>query len=413
MTLTAAGGFTRVRIEDAVPERRAGRPDLPSLLERVVLPPGVRVERVEVTALETAPLGSGVKVAPAIVPRHGAGEEQASAPDPALYQRAGFQPEVPVALGVQGFERGQSFAFLVVSPVRWDAAAGRLERVSRLAVTLVLAPTARRPLERQRVVADWERDATRAPARAARASGATAARGTTAASLPRAAEPFRPTQVPSLLGSPVAYVIVTDDALVPAFQVLADWKTASGVPAVVRGLSFIRAQYPAGADDAERVRSFLRDAYTRWGTRWALLGGDTEILPARYAHINLGEDVQLPSDLYYSCLDGNWNADADSLYGEGYDSSASPGDAADLLPEVWVGRAPVKNATQAQLFVNKTLQYIKQPVGDAMSQVLFFAEVLVPQNWNHVVVPSLDGARSMVARVIHRLACGRLTPRCG
>ena len=101
-----------------------------------------------------------------------------------------------------------------------------------------------------------------------------------------------------------------------------------------------------------------------------------------------GESI--PSDLYYSCLDGNWNADADSLYGEGYDSSASPGDAADLLPEVWVGRAPVKNATQAQLFVNKTLTYEKTPVADYMKNVLLFAEVLFPQDWVYPQETTLD-----------------------
>ena len=40
--------------------------------------------------------------------------------------------------------------------------------------------------------------------------------------------------------------------MAPQFQRLADWKTQSGVPAVVRTLSFIRQQYPQGSDDADR-----------------------------------------------------------------------------------------------------------------------------------------------------------------
>jgi hypothetical protein len=37
---------------------------------------------------------------------------------------------------------------------------------------------------------------------------------------------FQPTSFPSLEGSPVDYVIITNDSLVDEFQVLADWKTA-------------------------------------------------------------------------------------------------------------------------------------------------------------------------------------------
>jgi hypothetical protein len=29
------------------------------------------------------------------------------------------------------------------------------------------------------------------------------------------------------------------------------------------------------------------------------------------------DDEWIPTDLYYSCLDGNWNADGDSLFAEG------------------------------------------------------------------------------------------------
>src|SRR5207249_4939953 len=131
--------------------------------------------------------------------------------------------------------------------------------------------------------------------------------------------------------SPVAYVIVTSDAMAPVFQQLADWKTQCGLPAVVRSVSFIRQQYPFGVDDAERIRMFLRDAYTRWGTRWALLGGDVSLIPVRIAHITSYGGENIPSDDYYACLDGNWNADGDSSWGEGYINSSYPGDSADLL----------------------------------------------------------------------------------
>jgi len=195
-----------------------------------------------------------------------------------------------------------------------------------------------------------------------------------------------------VLGSPVEYVIVTTDELAPIFQQLADWKTQSGEPAVVRTMSFIRQQYAFGSDDAERIRKFIRDCYQRWGTQYVLLGGDTDLIPTRLARTIFYNGEFIASDLYYSCLDGNWNADGDSLYGEGFYSSVNPGDNADLLPEVWVGRAPANNVAEAQLFVNKSLQYIRTPVQDYINHFVFFAEVLFPQDWVPFEPTSLDGA---------------------
>ena len=374
-------GLTLVEAPRGLPEARAGLPDLPSLNETVEVPAGMRAVGVDVLELETVPLSDHADLPPALKLARDALPDERTSRDPAAYARAGFQPEVPVRVGYQGTMREHNLVMLEVRPARWDASTGRLERVSRLRVRLRLEPGGPRPLERQRVVPEWEGGAPAAPARA----GASAPARSPAA-------PFRPTQVPSLLGSPVAYVIVTTDDLAPIFQQLADWKTQSGQPAVVRTMSFIRQQYAFGSDDAERVRLFLRDAYQRWGTQYVLLGGDTDLVPTRLAHTIYfgGEDIA--TDLYFSCLDGNWNANGNALYGEGYYSTTNPGDNADLLPEVWVGRAPATTPAQAQLFVNKTLQYIRTPVGDYMDRFLFFAEVLFPQDWSPGQITSLDGA---------------------
>src|SRR5262249_21826764 len=196
------------------------------------------------------------------------------------------------------------------------------------------------------------------PSRAIVSLGAAA---TDATGKPKA-QPFKPLQVPSVLGSPVEYLIVTSDAMASQFQQLADWKTQSGIPAVVRTVSFIRAQYPAAADDAERIRLFIRDAYARWGTKWVLLGGDTDIIPERLAYnVSFYQIQHIAADIYHSALDGNWDADGNSEYGEGFQDEFVPGDGADLLPEVYVGRAPVSSASDAQTFINKTLLYEKTP----------------------------------------------------
>ncbi len=388
-----ADGTTQVEMRAVARDYTPGHPDLPQVGEPIELPVGTRLAGVEVLGLETASLARGVRLPSAQILRHGTEPVERSTPDPALFGRAGFVPDELVRVGMEGFERGRNVAYLLVSPARWNPATGELERVDRLRVRLTLEPTTDRPLERERVVPEWEEPSALAAAgRAATLAAAGVSGG-------RTAQPFKAEQLPSVQGSPVAYLIVTNDLLAPVFQQLADWKTQCGVPAVVRTVSFIRQHYPQGADDAERVRAFIRDAYTRWGTKWVLLGGDTDVIPVRYGYTtyyNPGGEY-LPTDLYYSCLDGNWNADGDSLFGE---ATLSSNDNADLLPEVYVGRAPASTVAEAQLFVNKTLFYEKQPIDDYLTSQLFFAEVLFPQDWTPGEQPWTDGAELIEENVL-------------
>ena len=90
-----------------------------------------------------------------------------------------------------------------------------------------------------------------------------------------------------------------------------------------------------------------------WGTRWVLLGGDTEIIPKRGVYASSGSYVQtsLPTDLYYACLDGPWNDDGDGYWGE-YNDGANGGDI-DFSAEIYIGRASVSNASELSNFVAK------------------------------------------------------------
>ena len=196
---------------------------------------------------------------------------------------------------------------------------------------------------------------------------------------------------PTVEGQPAKYVIITGDALVASFQPLADWKTQTGLPAVVRSMSQVIAAHPAAFDDAERVRLEIREAWQA-GAEWVLLGGGAGVVPVRYAHTTFFGGKDLLTDLYFQCLEGNWDADGDHVYGEGFLSALDPGDNADLTPDVWLGRAPVQTAAEADRFVAKTLQYERTPAGDYEHRSLECAEVLFPQNWTPGDPVLLDGA---------------------
>ncbi len=202
---------------------------------------------------------------------------------------------------------------------------------------------------------------------------------------------FQPTTYPSLEGSPVDYLIVTTDALAGEYQRLADWKTIKGVPTVVRTVEWIEANTRNGVDLPETIRFFIQDAYAKWGITYVLLGGDTDIMPPRYAlsRFYLG-GTELPTDMYFGCLDGSWNDTHDKYWGEGF--SVVPYDNPDLYAEVYNGRIPRSDLADVSLMIDKIIAYETPLFTDYMDRYMFLAEVLFPVDWKNPDPISLNGA---------------------
>jgi hypothetical protein len=195
---------------------------------------------------------------------------------------------------------------------------------------------------------------------------------------------FAPSETPSLEGSAVRMLILTREALVPAFQPYADYRTGLGVPTVVRSVEWVRQTYPQGADLAETLRDFLRQAYQLWGVRSVLIGGDTDLVPTRYAaSVYSFEGDLVPTDQYYACLDGNWNADGDARWGEGFLFSDLSTDMADLYPELYIGRLPVTTAAHVQGALAKLQAYAEPTAIDYQHKLGFLAEVIWPVGYNN------------------------------
>ena len=115
--------------------------------------------------------------------------------------------------------------------------------------------------------------------------------------------------------------------------------------------------------------------------------------PARYGKTLFFGGEEIPTDLYYQCVDGNWNADGDAIFGEGFANTATPGDDADLYPEVWIGRLPTTTLGEAQTVVDKILAYEATPLRNGyQNDFLALGEVLFPQNYHPGDTILFDGA---------------------
>lgn len=146
----------------------------------------------------------------------------------------------------------------------------------------------------------------------------------------------------------------------------------------------------SGNDNQEKIRNYIIQEYTDNGVFYVLLGGDVELLPYRgfYCSVqssSVYEDYNIPSDLYYSALDGTWDDDNDGVWGEiGED---------DLLPEVSVARFSFNNATELQNMINKTVSYQDSPVTGELDKPLMAGEHLYdsPLTWGAQYLDLLIG----------------------
>ncbi len=328
-----------------------GAPDLPILRLVVQVDDDFRVEDVLIRSEDEVSMGRH-PLAPAAA--DGGGERVA---DPAFYGSNDFIPPRAAEVAGEAWSRGRRLAYVTIYPLRTNPVSGEVMLSTRLTIELTGRRDAAVHGRRPRPV-PWEAKVDEALGRIAvdlRSSPG----AKSAAPMTGEVEGFwSPTYRPTLDGSPVEYVIITSAALEPEFQVLADWKTKKGVQAVVRTLEWITTSYP-GVDRAEKLRNFVTDAYENWGTLWVLLGGDSDQVPLRYASHALNTPPEpIPTDLYFSCLDGNWNADGDAVFGEGIPPGyPAGGDSVDLAPEVFVGRAPVSTPAQVGVFVSKVIDY--------------------------------------------------------
>lgn len=172
-------------------------------------------------------------------------------------------------------------------------------------------------------------------------------------------------QQPSAAADTRQYVIITTAELAPAFATLATHRASSdggGFTTYIEHIDEIAAIY-TGVDLAEKMRNFIIDMYTNYGTQYVVLGGDcdgppeNQVIPTRgcYAQVSGYTDSYIPSDLYFGCLDGSWNFDGDARWGEINDGIN--GDDIDWFSEVYVGRIPADNYTEAMNHINKIIAF--------------------------------------------------------
>ena len=347
-----------------------GDPLMPVRESTILLPQGMEITSIDVTYLDAGELiADGVELlaAPAALPFSGATADVGLSNG---FVSTSFGGEETVEYSNHSI-CGYNVGSLQVFPIQYDAVADTLTYHSEISVTVSVGALGSGATE------------------SIRSSDADRQRVVTLVDNPGAIDDYVLPTSTSAAGSSslpadggYEYVIITSSALESGFQPLVDQKLNRGLSAGIVTTEYIDANYSGTetGDRADRIRSFIADAYAHWGTQWVLLGGDVEVAPQRgvYASVGSTVDTSLPTDMYYACLDGPWNGDGDGLWGEANDG-AGGGDI-DLMADVYIGRAPVSNLTEAGNFVAKTIQYETTAHANANTAV-WLGEQLDESTW--------------------------------
>lgn len=335
-----------------------GAPDLPLQLYRLVVSAEEDVQAVSVGVADFECLEGNFQIAPVHppIPMNGTVDFKPAEPDAAIYGSDEPFPANPVELVADEFLGGYHIVTLRICPLRYYPLSGKLELAKNLEFSLATIPSAEchfAPARRSEASMVWA-DETIASFVDNDEDVARFAPPTTMEPVALGPDSMVARPWPALEGPPVDFVIITSNALVPSFQPLADWKQQRGWITVIKTVSQIEAQYP-GRDTAERIRNFIIDAGEQWGTLFFLLGGDTNVVPARFGMWDSYGSNWGPTDLYFATAEGDWDANGNGIFGE-------PDDQVDDSVDFHVGRAPVENVTEADVFVQKVLNYELSPV---------------------------------------------------
>jgi hypothetical protein len=355
-------GYHRVTIEGAWSFGAPGDPVLPMVGARLLLPPGELVTDVRVIPGEMVTLGDGYLVEPgqSQYPLSHEGPIEMAEPD---YDSARVFPGRLHDAPAVGRYRGYSVANLALHPVEFEPETGALSYYRSFEVEITTAVDTGELRATETMIRNDARTLARLERMVDNPSGQVAYAGIERVRV--ASRSLNPDDA-------YKYLVITTEMWDDLCGDFLAFQTNRGLKAGVFLKSWINANY-SGVDEQDRIRNFIIDTYNTWDVEYVLLLGDARDangIPHRGLYANAYGDIDddIPADLYYSALDGNWNNDGDAYWGEAGEE--------DWYPELGIGRGASDTVAEVTNFLNKQLLYQAQPIVSECDEALMVGELL-------------------------------------
>lgn len=337
-------GYQQIGFQGCLPNGTVGEPTLPWQSVSLMLPQGQEAVTITVAFSDFVELDGSFNLYPYQRPRPISNEKEIPfAKNETLYRSSETYPARAFNSVSTQYLNGVAFAFSGFTPMQYVPATGKVSYARTVRVTIETA-TSRDDHSRKLWLTPENKQSINRLAQNANMLSTYTHRN-------RAMGGYE-------------MLVITAEEWVPRFGEYLNLYNDKGIRTRIVALEDIYASME-GRDEQEQIRNYIIQEYEENGIQMVSLGGDVSIVPFRYLYCwaQEGDEDQLPSDMYYACLDGTLNDDDDDRWGEvGED---------DLLPEIGIGRLPFNNETQFETIMHKTFSYLLTPVlGEFTSPIL-------------------------------------------
>jgi len=332
-------GYTRVQFPGCDAAGSPGEPLLPAQVVALVVPSGACNVAVSADAPETVVTSVSGVIQPAAVPRPFSAvfsTPQMIRENPSIYSSDAFWPAGRVQNIRTGNKSGYTIVSFLVYPYTYNPVSRELKFVPALDITVT-----------------WSQGA---------ASSVSSSQAETAGKQLRGwvdnPEDIQHCSPLSAGYNGVDYLVITSSDYLGSFTPFVAFKNSNGIVTELVDIADVLSS-TSGYDDAEKLRNYIKQRFSTDGVKYVLLAGDQSVVPVRSVNLSCeGYTDTAPADLYFSDLDGTWDASGDHNYGQ-------PDDSLDLYADVAVGRALFNTTGDAAIFVERTTNYESSPpVGD-------------------------------------------------
>lgn len=367
--------YTTVRYDDLSTTVEEGNPELPVHTLHLLVPTEVTNFSITINSSETENMALTHSVYPVQTPVPTSIESTDYpfvVPNQLIYKSSSAYPLATVSIDRDGFFDGNNHILtLSVSPVRYFPIENRLEFIKTLSFTVHYGAATRSMDNRLQAIYKETSGDTKTLERLQKIVDNKDAVNSLIKASQLQTQPLVKTAGSVSTIPCYEYCVITTRNLAPAFKRLIGWKRMKGLDAGVVTIEQIKADpYITGDlnsnifDDAGKIRQYLTAAYVK-GTKYVLFGGDYSILPIRYGLG--GNSIQdpyynIPSDLYFSDLNSNWNTDNSDYYGKKSDNL-------DYWPELYVGRILCTKTEEVERYANKLIRYEMNPGNNNFSYI--------------------------------------------
>lgn len=372
-------GYDIIKIGDYGFLSQPGAPLLPSRTFQYIIPLGKKVTGIQVISCTEQIISGTFNIYPCQNAYVTGDTFSFTQPDPAIYNSNTFWPSSNIFEGDNQVMSGCKLYSFQFSPLKYNPVTGQIKLVTSITFSLTFADDDNVGIALPQIVTEkaFKNLKNKLTLMISNPNDISSCYQPTILTQSNSSKSIPSQLTPGYTGTFVEYVIITNEALKNCFQDIINWKIKKGTPAATITTEWISQNY-SGCDLPEQIRNFIKDAYVNWGTNWVLLGGDISIVPPRYVYYKKlfnvlpTEGIYMLTNLYFSCLDGNWNLDGDFSFGEGITDKNNNGssivttndiDMADLIPDIYIGRLPVENADEISRWKIKFFEYVNPGVG--------------------------------------------------